>query len=94
MFGYKKSTLTSILDRLESRKLIHRKPHPTDRRSILVCLTRSGKRLAEKTQRPVEELERCIRSGVKASDLRGFERVMSVIGDVTKVEVKPNKEIA
>ena len=39
IFGARKSTLTSILDRLESRGLVRREVHPGDRRSFLV---RSG----------------------------------------------------
>ena len=33
-FGHKRSTLTSILDRLERRKLIRRELNPDDRRSL------------------------------------------------------------
>ncbi len=35
-FGHKRSTLTSILDRLERRKLIRREPNPDDRRSFVI----------------------------------------------------------
>ena len=36
------ATLTGILDRLEKMDLIERRPHPEDRRAILVCLTKRG----------------------------------------------------
>jgi DNA-binding MarR family transcriptional regulator len=38
------STLTGILDRLESRGLIERAANPADRRSVLVRLTPRGRR--------------------------------------------------
>ena len=40
-------TLSSVLDRLESRGLIERNPDPTDSRSILVSSTRAGDDLIE-----------------------------------------------
>jgi DNA-binding MarR family transcriptional regulator len=38
--------MTGILDRLERMDLIERRPHPDDRRAILVCLTEKGARYA------------------------------------------------
>jgi len=40
-------SITTAIDRLESRKLVHRTPHPEDQRSRLVELTEEGKRLIE-----------------------------------------------
>jgi DNA-binding MarR family transcriptional regulator len=42
------STVTWIVDRLEARGLVQRKPHPTDRRARLVVLTPAGARLKRK----------------------------------------------
>jgi DNA-binding MarR family transcriptional regulator len=39
------STATWIVDRLEGRGLVERRPHPTDRRARLVVLTAKGARL-------------------------------------------------
>jgi len=38
-------SITTAIDRLQSRKLVHRTPHPEDQRSRLVELTDEGKRL-------------------------------------------------
>ncbi len=43
------STATWIVDRLETKGLVERKPHPTDRRSKLVVLTPKGARLKAKS---------------------------------------------
>jgi MarR family transcriptional regulator, 2-MHQ and catechol-resistance regulon repressor len=40
-------SITSAIDRLESRNLVHRTTHPEDRRARLVELTHKGKRLIE-----------------------------------------------
>ena len=39
--------MTQLLDRLEQRGLVARRPHPTDRRGLLVQLTPDGRRLAD-----------------------------------------------
>jgi DNA-binding MarR family transcriptional regulator len=43
------STATWIVDRLEARGLVERRPHPSDRRSKLVVLTPKGAKLKAKT---------------------------------------------
>ena len=46
------STVTWIVDRLEGKGLVQRRPHPSDRRSKLVVLTPRGARLmAKNTER-------------------------------------------
>lgn len=40
-------SITTAVDRLERRKLVHRKAHPEDRRARLVELSEKGKRLIE-----------------------------------------------
>lgn len=40
--GLTPSTVTALLGRLEAAKLAERQPHPTDRRQIVVTLTKSG----------------------------------------------------
>ena len=44
-------SITTAIDRLESRKLVHRRPHPDDQRARLVQLTDRGKRLIEDAYR-------------------------------------------
>ncbi len=88
VFGLKKSTTTSLLDRLEDRGFLRRRHHPDDGRSFLVELTPRGRKLAERVQRPVEELEKAIADRVGSQDLQGFRRVLEAIHDVTGVQVR------
>lgn len=88
VFGLRKSTLTSLLDRLERRGLLTRSVHPTDRRSWLVSLTEEGRRAADLVQRPVEDLEEGIRAAITDEDLQGFQRVLAAIAEVTRVRVR------
>jgi DNA-binding MarR family transcriptional regulator len=45
--GQRPSTLTGVLDRLERRGLVERRPNPADRRSIAVHLTAEGHAAAD-----------------------------------------------
>ena len=65
-FAHKRSTLTSVLDRLVARGLVTRETSEQDRRSFVVSLTRSGKSKAAKIHRLLETLE--------AEALRGADR--------------------
>jgi DNA-binding MarR family transcriptional regulator len=42
------TTATLATDRLEARKLVHRSPHPTDRRATCVTITGKGHQLVHK----------------------------------------------
>lgn len=47
ILGVTTGTLTVTVDRMEKQGMVARVPHETDRRSILVSLTRTGKELFE-----------------------------------------------
>jgi MarR family transcriptional regulator, organic hydroperoxide resistance regulator len=80
-FGMRPSTLTSVLDRLEKRRLITRRPNPGDRRSFLIGVTREGRRAAARVAAIFEELERSAWSAVTSRDLAGFHIVMTALRD-------------
>jgi MarR family transcriptional regulator, organic hydroperoxide resistance regulator len=56
--GVRPTTLTSLLDRLEGRDLLIRRPSPHDRRSVLVELTPAGLVAARRAHEAIVELER------------------------------------
>jgi DNA-binding MarR family transcriptional regulator len=57
-FGHRRSTLTSVLDRLEQRLLITRASDPNDRRSFVIALTKQGRTVAARVHRMLAEIER------------------------------------
>jgi DNA-binding MarR family transcriptional regulator len=75
-FGHRRSTLTSILDRLERRKLVVRSSDPRDRRTFRIALTKSGIAAAERVISHLARLEAVALRGVSASELRTFLRVL------------------
>ncbi|HJW89718.1 MAG TPA: MarR family transcriptional regulator [Anaerolineales bacterium] len=42
-----RATVTSLLDSLERRRYVRRRPHPTDRRMLLIEPTKKGRQIAE-----------------------------------------------
>ncbi len=83
VFGYKGSTLTSMLDRMERRGLITRGVHPDDRRSFLVELSKDGHKTAREVNQAVRDLEQGILQHLEPDDLEGFRQVMSAIAEAT-----------
>ncbi|MDH3216083.1 MAG: MarR family transcriptional regulator [Candidatus Krumholzibacteria bacterium] len=55
VFGYKKPTMTSMLDRLERRGLVTRELNASDRRSFLIEITPAGVALAQTARVLVEK---------------------------------------
>jgi len=88
VFGYRKPTMTSMLNRLESRGLLGRRLNPADRRSLLVELTPQGKRLADTARKTAEQFDSEVVERVSMKDLRGFQRVIEAIAEVSGVMVR------
>jgi len=70
-----KSTMTSLIDRMEGASLVRRGDHPTDRRAYKICLTTRGKELEEKLDQVVKQAYRHLTRGIAEEDL---ERAIKV----------------
>lgn len=94
VFGLRGSTATSVLDRLEEKKLIVRRDNPDDRRSFLLDLTADGRRLADYVQTFVDRIESAIGRRVTAEDERGFRAVLDAIAAASEVKIVGGIEAA
>jgi len=83
VLGTRRSTLTSLLDRLEARGLVVRAAHRADRRSWMISLGTEGHALAAKIRRALESFERAIIKDMTPRDMEGFDRLMEKIAGVT-----------
>lgn len=81
-FGHKRSTLTSVLDRLEASQLITREVRAEDRRSFVVTLTRPGRSLAAKAASHLEGMEAEVRKRFTRADLDAFDRVVRAVTEL------------
>jgi DNA-binding MarR family transcriptional regulator len=65
-----KSTMTSLIDRMEAAGLVRREDHPTDRRAYKICLTVRGKELEEKLDQVVKWAYQQMTRGIPEKDLQ------------------------
>ena len=49
------TSVTNVIDRLESKQLVERVPHPSDQRTTLARITRTGRALATKATKALNE---------------------------------------
>jgi MarR family transcriptional regulator, 2-MHQ and catechol-resistance regulon repressor len=73
-------SITTAVDRLESRKLVRRTGDPEDRRSRIVALTRAGRNLIQKAfRRHASDMERAL-AILSAADRAGLVRLLKKAG--------------
>lgn len=77
--AHKRSTLTSILDRLESRGLVTRATHESDRRSFVVELTSEGKETAARVHAHLSVLEDAIVAATKPTERSAYLAVLAAL---------------
>jgi DNA-binding MarR family transcriptional regulator len=63
------TSMTNVIDRLETQGLVRRMPHPEDRRATLAEITPAGRRLVEKATAALE-VDGFDVPGMNATDLR------------------------
>lgn len=83
-FGQKRSTLTSVLDRLVDRGLITRAVRSDDRRSFTVSLTIRGRAPATHLKTAVDRLEGEVLRRVKPRHVNGFRTLISAMDEALK----------
>jgi DNA-binding MarR family transcriptional regulator len=66
--------VTLIVDDLEERGLVERRPHPDDRRAKLVSLTRAGQAAVTKAEKILDEPPAALRT-LPADDLAALVRI-------------------
>jgi DNA-binding MarR family transcriptional regulator len=71
------SRMVTLIDDLESRRLVRRRPHPSDRRAHALYLTPAGKRLLGKATAVAMEVETVLCAGLVAAER---EQLLSLLG--------------
>jgi DNA-binding MarR family transcriptional regulator len=89
--AHKRSTLTSILDRLADRGLITREVGAADRRTFVITPTPRGVQTARRVHRHLIDLEEAIGRRVTADDVKGFMKVVSAVEDEARKRTSPRK---
>jgi len=87
--AHKRSTLTSILDRLVARGLITRTVGAVDRRTFVVAPTAKGRVVAARVERRLADLEAAVARRAAAADVRAFLRVLAVVEEEAHERTQP-----
>jgi DNA-binding MarR family transcriptional regulator len=83
-FGHRRSTLTSVIDRLEARGLLRRAPNPASRRSMLVELTEAGCEVGAHVTAQLARLEMVVGARTTGTDREGFFAVLAAVEEETR----------
>jgi len=77
--AHRRSTLTSILDRLAVRHFITRESDPRDRRSFIVRLSAKGKAVATRVHRELARIEDSARKGVSGQQFQSVVKILQTL---------------
>ncbi|MFX0069536.1 MAG: MarR family winged helix-turn-helix transcriptional regulator [Candidatus Hermodarchaeota archaeon] len=84
-----KSTLTSMLDRLENIDYIRRVPSKTDRRKILIELTEKNRQLNNNFVKVSQEMNNIFYRGFTDNEIDSFEEYLSrIFRNLTEYNIK------
>ena len=77
--GTRASTLTGVIDRLESRGYLTRELDASDRRSFRLPLTELGQAVSARVRAAVTDIERDALAGLSATQIAGFHAVITAL---------------
>ena len=77
--AHRRSTLTSILDRLAERGFITRESDPKDRRSFIVRLSKKGKTVAGEVHRELARIEESAFKGITGPQYQSVVKVLQAL---------------
>jgi DNA-binding MarR family transcriptional regulator len=87
LLGLSKSTVTSLLKRLETTGLMRRGDNPHDARSWLVFATPKGHRVGTSARQRVLDLDRRIQAHLSAADVRALARIVAAVTAETGIDL-------
>jgi DNA-binding MarR family transcriptional regulator len=82
VIAFDRSTLGNVIERLESKKLIERKPSPEDKRVKLLYLTRAGAVLLRDIMPAVESAQMRMLQPLKPADRKALMALMAQLVDL------------
>jgi DNA-binding MarR family transcriptional regulator len=77
--GSRPTTVSGVLDRLERRGLVRRRPDPTDRRALRLQLTEDGAAAATRVRQALDDLEARLLGGLSSRTVAEFRRALAAL---------------
>ena len=82
--GMEATSLSRLLNSMEARGLISRKPNPEDGRSVLICLTDFGQQMREYSKEIVLGFDQVVRQKINETELKTFSKVAETIMELSQ----------
>ncbi len=80
--GVDRTTMVALVDELEAKSLVDRRPDPADRRKNVVALTAAGRETLTAALAATEAVERDFLAALTPGDAATFRRLLAaVVGD-------------
>jgi DNA-binding MarR family transcriptional regulator len=77
--GRAATSFTPILDKLQQKGLIERRPDPADRRAVRIYLTDKGQKSREDVLRSAKQVDDQIRRSINKGDMENFQNVLATL---------------
>jgi DNA-binding MarR family transcriptional regulator len=74
--GIDRTTMVALVDELESKGLVERRPHPDDRRKNIVALTAKGRETLVRAARAVGKAEQRFFEPLSQADVLRFKNIL------------------
>jgi DNA-binding MarR family transcriptional regulator len=74
--GVDRTTMVALVDELEAKGLVERRPDPRDRRKNVVALTEAGRTTLEEATRAVDEAERRLLAPLSDDEAAAFREAL------------------
>ena len=74
-----RTTMVAMLDGLESKGIVTRRPHPDDRRRNVVVMTDDGSRLLTRAREVSDKVERRFFASLSTTEARTFRAALSAV---------------
>ena len=81
--GVSRPSMTGLLDTLESRRLVRRAPHATDRRRLQIVLTDPGRSLLEQHAPAYRDRQRALLADLSPAELAHLTALLHRLADST-----------
>jgi DNA-binding MarR family transcriptional regulator len=82
VIAFDRSTLGNVIERLEAKKLVERKPSPQDKRVKLLYLTRAGATVLRDIMPSVDRAQARMLQPLKAADRKALKALLSRLVDL------------
>ncbi|MGV9676472.1 MarR family winged helix-turn-helix transcriptional regulator [Nocardia sp. NPDC003482] len=85
--GADKTRIIPVLDELQARGWIERRPDPADRRARLLALTPEGRAVRDAVQADIQAREEALLGRLDPADRRGFLNALTTLAALPREEI-------